>query len=123
MLAKSVKTNPVVIRRLIHDLIASGLVESIPGPKGGFRLGRPADEITLWDLYLATRDDEFFKQPKVNPNCIVSSNLKVLVHDAFGEAEIAMGESLKKTSIGDLTRDLARILGKDKAGEAIRKGM
>ncbi len=121
-IAKSVKTNPVVIRRLIHELRAHGIIDSTSGIKGGFYLAKEASEISLWDIYVATRDEEFFKRPKVNPDCVVSSNLKVLVHDAFNGAEQAMKSQLEYTSIADLSSKLVDIIGQNEAGEAIKQG-
>ncbi len=37
----------------LQALSGAGLVSTIPGPKGGYRLARPADEITLLDIVLA----------------------------------------------------------------------
>jgi len=109
-LAESIKTNPVVIRRLISLLKKNGIVDSIAGANGGFFLKNPADKITLWDIYLATREEDFFKRPKVNPECLVSSNLAVLLHDSSTNAELSMKFELEKTSISDLSNNLREIL-------------
>lgn len=122
IIAESVKTNPVVIRRLIHDLREKDIIKSIGGPAGGFCLARDASDISLWDIYVATKDDELFKRPKVNPECVVSSNLKLLVHDVFTEAELSMKNTLQQTSIEDLNHNLTSILGTEEAGPAIREG-
>ena len=121
-LAESVNTNPVVIRRLVHDLIEHNILSSVAGPKGGFRLQRPASNISLGAIYLATRENEFFRRPKPNPDCVISSNLKILVHDVFENAEEEMLEVLENTSIEDLDDHLVELLGADSANEAIRRG-
>ncbi|HNP19536.1 MAG TPA: Rrf2 family transcriptional regulator [Fulvivirga sp.] len=121
-IADSVKTNPVVIRRLIHDLRVNGIIASTSGSKGGFYLNKPASELSLWDIYLATREEELFKRPKPNPDCVVSSNLKMLVHDSFIEAENSMKTVLSKVTIADMENNLINILGMDTAPEAIIKG-
>ncbi len=121
-LAESVRTNPVVIRRLVHDLIQHGIVESASGPQGGFRLSRAPENVTLGQLYEATRENELFKRPAPNPDCVVSSNLDILLHDAFGEAEECLARQLDKSSIADLYRHLRDILGPEKAAIAIQKG-
>jgi Rrf2 family protein len=41
------------LENILHQLKASGLVTSHRGPEGGFRLGRPANEITLADVIRA----------------------------------------------------------------------
>jgi Rrf2 family protein len=37
----------------LQALTSAGLLESVPGPKGGYRLARPAAEITLLDVVQA----------------------------------------------------------------------
>ncbi len=109
-LAESVKTNPVVIRRLIGQLRKQGIVGSVAGAKGGFYLAKPVDQLTLWDIYLVVRDDEFFNKPKVNPDCVVSSNLAVLVDDVYSESEHSMKNSMEKVTVAQLTDKLSDIL-------------
>ena len=109
-LAESVKTNPVVIRRLIGQLRENGIVGSVAGAKGGFYLAKPVDQLTLWDIYLTVRDDEFFNKPKVNPDCVVSSNLAVLVDDVYRESELSMKNRMEKVTVDQLTHKLVDIL-------------
>jgi Rrf2 family protein len=37
----------------LQALSQAGIVESVPGPKGGYRLARPANQITVLDVVLA----------------------------------------------------------------------
>jgi Rrf2 family protein len=37
----------------LKKLVAANVLESVPGPAGGFRLARPADQITFLDIVLA----------------------------------------------------------------------
>ena len=47
LVAQSVHTNPVVIRRLMTELERAGLVKSVAGRSGGFALNRDPGRITL----------------------------------------------------------------------------
>jgi Rrf2 family protein len=41
------------LENILHQLKASGIVTSHRGPEGGFRLGRPADEVSIADIIRA----------------------------------------------------------------------
>ncbi len=51
-LAKSLDTNPVVVRRILKSLEHHGLVEVRPGRHGGVVLARAPSDITLEDILL-----------------------------------------------------------------------
>ena len=53
LVAQSVHTNPVGIRRLMGELERAKLVRSVAGRSGGFALERRADGITLADALSA----------------------------------------------------------------------
>jgi Rrf2 family protein len=42
---------PHFLSKILRTLVATGLLTSVPGARGGFRLGRPAREITLREVY------------------------------------------------------------------------
>lgn len=42
---------------IIADLKAAGLVVNVGGKKSGYRLNKPAEEITVYDIYLAFEDE------------------------------------------------------------------
>jgi len=109
-LSESVRTNPVVIRRLVSKLRNADIVGSIPGAGGGFYLKRPASKITMWDVYIAVKETDLFYQPKSNPDCIVSRNLSNLLAEPFSASE----QSLKRTMGSVKIRDLRNSLKKSK---------
>jgi len=47
---------------ILPKLVRSGLVESLPGPKGGYRLAKPASKISLYDVVLAIEDEVAFNR-------------------------------------------------------------
>lgn len=57
---------PFLEQILIH-LKEAGLIQSRPGPGGGFSLAKPKEEITLWDIYQAVESDPQFKQEQCFP--------------------------------------------------------
>ena len=68
-MAGSIGTNPVIIRKLLQQLKAAGLIEVSRGT-GGVKITKPLDEITFMDIYRAvecTPDEELFHFHE-NPN-------------------------------------------------------
>src|SRR5215813_8412948 len=56
-IAKSLKTNPVVVRKLLKLLEGEGLVALRQGRYGGVGLQRPASSITLGQIYRAVESE------------------------------------------------------------------
>ena len=105
LVAQSVHTNPVVIRRLMTELERASLVKSVAGRAGGFELNRDAAQITLADVYFAVEDETVFRMHKTNPNslCPVAVQLGQILSGPLRAAECALHSSLAKTSIRDVT--------------------
>ena len=104
MVAESVHTNPVVIRRLMTELEKANLVRSVAGRSGGFELNRDPSSITLADVYFAVEDENVFRMHKVDPNsaCPVAAQLGKVLAPPLRAAECALHTSLAKTSIRDV---------------------
>lgn len=56
-LADAEKLSKDYLGKLIHRLKNAGLVKPVHGSRGGYRLARPAVQITVRDVYLATEGD------------------------------------------------------------------
>ena len=74
-LASSIDVNPVTVRRVISELSASGLVDTQTGPGGGAMLARPANRITVQEIYEALGEPPFIEGHTKNPqaHCVVSA--------------------------------------------------
>jgi Rrf2 family protein len=105
-IAQSVRTNPVVIRRLMSELEKADLVAATAGRSGGFTLARPALQITLADVYFAVEDDAVFRMHKTDPEaiCPVAVQLGKVLSPSLRAAEIAMTTSLRQTTLEDVSR-------------------
>ena len=56
---------------ILPKLVRSGLVESLPGPKGGYRLAKPPARISMFDVVLAIEEEIAFNRclnPKLGCN-------------------------------------------------------
>jgi Rrf2 family protein len=103
----------------LQSLTGAGLLESVPGPRGGYRLGRPADQISLLDVVQAVEGSETaFRctdirargpaqppdQPRFARTCAINQ--------AMLRAEVAWRESLRATSVADLAAQAQAGMGK-----------
>ncbi len=48
---------PAYLAKHLQALRAAGIVVSVPGRRGGYRLARPAAEITFWQVVVAVESD------------------------------------------------------------------
>jgi Rrf2 family protein len=113
--ASSVKTNAVVIRRLLGHLRRQGLVRIQPGPRGGARLARPAAKILLSDIYRAVEDGQLLGLHRNPPNakCPVGRHIGAVLGRVFGEAEAALEATLRKRTLGDVVGGLEDCVAKE----------
>ena len=93
------------LKRLLTELSKTGLMESIQGNKGGFRLSRNLEEITLFDIVNVTelpRDKSlcFFGFQKCHFN-----KKKCHMHDKWIAITEGIEQLLKTTALSDLTDD------------------
>jgi Rrf2 family protein len=104
MIAQSVHTNPVVIRRLMSELERAKLVKSTAGRSGGFELDRLADNVTLADIYDAVEDETVFRMNKLDPDskCPVASQMRAFLVPKLRAAEIALTKALHGTTLQEV---------------------
>ena len=107
-LAGSVNTNPVVIRRILGELQKAGLVQCQLGKAGGAQLAKPAEKITLLQIYGALEDGDLFAFNANEPNkrCSLSCKMKSILEPIFQSAEEALAAQLKKIKLSDLVKEL-----------------
>lgn len=91
------------LKRLLTELSKTGLLESIQGKKGGFRLKMKPDEITLLDIVNATESNKdkdlcFFGFQECQ-----FSNEKCHMHDNWITIIEVIEKLLNSTNLADLT--------------------
>ena len=104
VIATSVNTNPVVIRRLMSQLEKANLVTSVAGRAGDFLLNRKACDMTLADIYSAVEDDAVFRMHKIGPDadCPFAAQLGKVLEPKLKLAERALTTSLNATKLSDV---------------------
>lgn len=104
-IAKHHDTNDVVVRRVLGLLRKAGLVVSEKGHAGGWKLAKPADEITLADIYLALGERFMRQETKGEENpatCLIERAVRGEVETALNEAEQVLVEKLRATNLSKI---------------------
>ena len=100
----------------LQALTAAGLCESVPGPRGGYRLARPADQITVLDVVLAIEGSQWaFRCADIRkrgpaalePDAAVYRRL-CAINATMLRAEAAWRDSLRAQTLADLMTTVVR---------------
>lgn len=115
-MAKSIGTNPVIVRKLLQQLKAAGLIEVLRGT-GGIKVKRPFREITFLDIYQAVectpKEELFHFHDKPNQKCPVGRNIHHVLDDKLEKVQKAMEEELAKTTLEDVKDEMAGWIRKE----------
>ena len=115
ILAKSIGSNPVIVRNVMGNLKESGIIDISQG-KSGVLLTRKTNEITFYDVYVAIEPLEnnelfnFHKNP--NPECPVGKNIHKLLDRKLETIQKVMEDEMKKYTLEGLKDEMQEILGK-----------
>ena len=105
-LAGSIGVNAVIVRRIILQLKAAGMIDISRG-KGGMKLARPLESITLYDVYVAVEavssEGLFHFHENPNPECPVGSR----IHDALDGSLAELQKVLEAKMRGITLREIA----------------
>jgi Rrf2 family protein len=118
LLAMSVNTNPVVIRRLLLLLREARLVQTRKGAGLGSRLSRSPERINLAEVYRAVETEEPFIFPTKEPNqaCPVGHCIQAALEKIFASAQVALEKELAKSTLADVLKSVKASCSGSKAG-------
>jgi Rrf2 family protein len=107
-IARSVNTNPVVIRRILCDLKKAGLVATHKGASGGTRLAREPRSIALDAVYRAVHGGPSFSAHPQQPDqrCPVGRKIELVLEEVFASAEQALQHALSLRTLADVLEDV-----------------
>ncbi len=100
----------------LKALVAAGLFESVPGPRGGYRLSRPASEITFLDVTQAIEGREpAFRCTEIRCRAPIGDppacyRKPCAINVTMLEAEAAWRDVLRRRTIADMVAALAEKL-------------
>lgn len=115
MLARAMRTNPVVVRRLMSGLRQRGYVRSEKGHGGGWTIACDLGAVTLRDVYdalgkpdllaIGNRTDE--------PGCLVEQAVNAALGKTCDEAETLLLRRFGEISLAALSADFHRRLAEN----------
>lgn len=112
------------LAKALQSLSRAGIVESVAGRHGGYRLGRPPAEVTLLDVVEAVEGRESsFRCTEIRKRgpARVSARLYspvCAIAEAMYRADEAWRDELRRTTVADLLQKLATTI----PTEAVMKG-
>jgi len=90
----------LILPKLVHH----GLVESLPGPKGGYRLAKPTNKVSLFDVACAV-DEEFRLNHCLDPDKGCDMSSKCPVSKVWKDMQEGCIERLKSVTFEALVKD------------------
>jgi DNA-binding IscR family transcriptional regulator len=112
VLAKAMRTNPVVIRRTMAGLRDHGYVRSEKGHGGGWTLACDLSKVTLRDVYAALGSPSLIalRHRSDTPGCLVEAAVNAALDTSFAEAEALLLARLGEVTLAELGKDVGRRL-------------
>jgi Rrf2 family protein len=105
---------PAYMAKHMQALARAGVVESVRGAGGGYRLARAPRDISLWDIVEAIEGGEpAFRCVEIRQQgpCVTPQGdfrKPCEIHAAFARAENAWRIELKSVSLADMAAEVAR---------------
>lgn len=108
--------SPTYLTKHLQALVRAGVCESVAGPRGGYRLARDADDITLLDITLAVDGERTaFECGEIrqrgpaaqDPSCYREACSIAL---AMWRAEEAWRAALREVSLAEIGANLAAVV-------------
>ncbi|MBQ7219709.1 MAG: Rrf2 family transcriptional regulator [Synergistaceae bacterium] len=104
-LAGSIGVNAVIVRRIILQLKAAGMIDTSHG-KNGVCLLRPLEDITLYDVYSAVEavstEGLFHFHENPNPDCPVGRNIHAALDESLAEIQEVLEDKLRGMTVKDI---------------------
>lgn len=103
-LGENISVHPLIVKRIIGSMVKAGLAEAVLGARGGYRLARGADQVTLWDIYYAVQGSGPFRKRHGMPesNCDEGRAIDRVVYDLYTDLDLVVETRLKQVTLADI---------------------
>ena len=88
------------LEQLFGKLRRGSLVESVRGPGGGYKLGRPIDQLTVADIILAVEEPIDSRQCEGRDNCL--GDRRCMTHDLWENLNTTVIDYLAGVTLAQL---------------------
>lgn len=116
-LASSIQVNPVVIRKILSQLKANGLI-TVQRGSGGASMAKPLEQITFLDIYRAVEcighGELFHFHENPNAECPVGRNIHNVLDGRLKQIQDALENELSRISLADVMKDTRYYIAKEK---------
>ncbi|MCF7754101.1 Rrf2 family transcriptional regulator [Paenibacillus xylanexedens] len=108
-IARSINSNPVVIRRIMAQLKKAGYIETKPGVAGASLLVSP-ERLTLLDIFHAVESVEgnqlFNFHKNTDTNCSVGMNIESILLPKLSNAQKVMEHELASVTLAQIVEQI-----------------
>ena len=94
------------VKKILKSLTGAGLLTSVRGVAGGYRLKRPATKISVYQIIYALEDHKGFTECSIQPNdcslqrvCAIQGNWRLISHAIEAALDSVSLEVLAKPSL------------------------
>ncbi|MFD5569548.1 RrF2 family transcriptional regulator [Streptomyces cadmiisoli] len=120
---------PSYLNKVLQQLVRAGILESLPGARGGFRLARPLETVSMLDVVVAIEGDEpLFRCAEIRQCGTIGERFPdssftrpCSVKSAMGRAEAAWRKALAEQSVADVQAAFAA--NTPNAGKRVRRAL
>ncbi|AKF95900.1 Rrf2 family transcriptional regulator [Brevibacillus halotolerans] len=102
-LAEAQGVSPTYLSKILTRLVKAGMIESVSGANGGYRLSRKKDDITFLDIIHAIEGTSSLFE------CDFLHGDECLIQAVMVEAEQKMESHLKKMKLADLAKKQTQV--------------
>lgn len=108
LLAQSINTNPVVVRRILKKLTQGGIVQTLRGKHGGVRLAKKPSSIRLGEVYDCLHSRHLISMNEKPPkkDCKVSCSMGKIMEVLSAGVEKSVKGYLNRQSLCDVVKKI-----------------